>query len=98
MSDPSPVKKKRGGRYAICDLSKCKPMTLDDTLKYILGSDLKDLRLESTFIGDDDEKVTHFILSYNGTRPICPICGKGMVIHDYKERVWRHANLNKRLP
>jgi hypothetical protein len=42
MSDPSPVKKKRRSRYAMCDLSKCKPVTTEDTLKYILGSDLKD--------------------------------------------------------
>ena len=76
----------------MCDLSKCKPVTPEDTLKYILGLDLKDWELKNTFIGDDDEKVTHFILSYNGTRPICPICGKGMVKTQSYDQVSPHLS------
>ena len=71
-------------------------MSADQTLEFILGVrtdewGLSDIRGGVT---EDGLKVTHITLEFKGSAGRCPACGKPTAIHDYKDRSWRHSNLD----
>lgn len=73
----------------------CEEMTSEQFLKFLLGVDTTEWKLLSINAGlENDVKVSHITLGFIGKPYVCPKCGCERTIHDEKERVWRHANLD----
>lgn len=73
----------------------CQKMDSDQFLKFLLGIETTEWELEDIGAGVEDAvKVSHFTLRFIGSPSICPKCGCDRKIHDWKERTWRHANLD----
>lgn len=88
-------KKKRKSRIPPMDFSECETTNPENTLKFILGIETEDWKLVGCKVGvHEGTKVSHFILNYTGNGGLCPHCGQRTTVHDYKERAWRHANLD----
>lgn len=89
-------KKTRKRKIPPMDFSDCIESTPEDTLKFILGLEIPDWKLIGSRIGDyEGTSVTHFFLEYCGDAAFCEECGCKKTLYDYKERCWRHANLDK---
>jgi transposase len=70
-------------------------MTLEQSMKFILGVETDQWKITGTRGGvEDDVKVTHIDMEYVGAIGTCPDCGCGCTVHDRKVRVWRHSNLD----
>lgn len=70
-------------------------MTSDQFLKFLLGVDTKEWKLLNINAGlENGVKVSHITLGFIGKPYVCPKCGCERTIHDEKDRVWRHANLD----
>lgn len=91
----SPNKTKRVRKIPSPNGQNCYRMTSEQFLKFLLGVDTKDWDLTSVDAGIENEvKVSHITLEYIGEPTVCPKCGSTRKIHDHKERVWRHSNLD----
>jgi len=89
-------KKKRRSSIPPMDFTECEVSNPEKTLKFILGIETDDWKIIGNMNGvHKGTNVTHFILKYVGDGSLCPHCGQRTSIHDYKERSWRHANLDK---
>jgi len=96
MVCPAEVTPKRKRKIPPKDCLNCVEVTPENALKHIIGVETDKWKLDKTLIGEYEKtKVTHFFLEYVGKSEVCPQCGQTMTLHDYKERVWRHANLDE---
>lgn len=74
----------------------CEKISLDNAMRFVLGVETEDWEITSSEGGlYNGVKVLHVHLSYVGNPGVCPDCHTPMVIHDYKEREWRHENLGE---
>lgn len=74
----------------------CEKISLDNAMRFVLGVETEDWEITSSEGGFyDGVKVLHLHLSNVGSPGICPDCHIPMVIHDYKDREWRHENLGE---
>ncbi len=73
----------------------CVSMSPSQFVKFILDIDTTDWEIVSIDGGvEKDVKVSHVTLDFIGIPGKCPECGIPLAIHDRRERVWRHANLD----
>jgi len=73
----------------------CVTMTPEESIKFILGVETKDWKIERIEGGIEDEcKVTHIYMKFIGTPDLCPSCSFKRENYDSRTRVWRHANLD----
>lgn len=93
--DSNPVKIKRVRKIPSPKPQNCQDMSSDQFLKFLLGVDAREWKLDGIKAGVEGEvKVSHITLSFAAKPYKCPECGSDRVFHDKKERTWRHANLD----
>jgi len=93
MSEKSPKTTKKYRKVPSPSGLNCVRTSPDSVLKFIFDLDSTDWKIKDYFTGVEEEvKVVHIFIEYNGDADCCPECGCKRKIHDKVSRVWRHIN------
>lgn len=91
------VRQSKGkGRNPSKDETGLPVVNSENAIEFLIGIKAPDWKIKEIRQGIvEGDEVSHFHLEYIGEVPVCPDCGQTMKKHDEKDRIWRHANLDK---